>query len=58
MKKLIVDKDWTLFLDRDGVINKRLPDDYVKQPGEFELIPGVADALSIFAAISLNELSN
>ena len=51
MKKLIVDKDWTLFLDRDGVINKRLPDDYVKHPDEFELIPGVADALSIFAAI-------
>lgn len=51
MKKLIIDKDWTLFLDRDGVINKRLPDDYVKHPDEFELIPGVADALSIFTTI-------
>ena len=51
MKKLIIDKDWTLFLDRDGVINKRLPDDYVKHPDEFELIPGVSDALSIFATI-------
>ena len=26
---------WTLFLDRDGVINKRLPDDYVKVWHEF-----------------------
>jgi histidinol-phosphate phosphatase family protein len=51
MKKLMIDKGWTLFLDRDGVINKRLPDDYVKHPDEFELIPGVAEALAIFAGI-------
>ena len=25
-----IDKSWTLFLDRDGVINTRLVDDYVK----------------------------
>ena len=25
-----IDKTWTLFLDRDGVINVRLIDDYVK----------------------------
>ncbi len=28
-------KGWTLFLDRDGVINKELPADYVKNWGEF-----------------------
>lgn len=41
-----IDKSWTLFLDRDGVINRRLADDYVKHPGEFELLDGVADAIA------------
>lgn len=41
-----IDRSWTLFLDRDGVINRKLPDDYVKQPGEFEFLPGVLDALA------------
>ena len=34
-----------IFLDRDGVINKRLVGDYVKTPEEFELLPGVKEAL-------------
>jgi D-glycero-D-manno-heptose 1,7-bisphosphate phosphatase len=37
-----------LFLDRDGVINKRLIDDYVKKISEFVFLPGVLDALEIF----------
>ncbi|MCU0431841.1 MAG: HAD-IIIA family hydrolase [Bacteroidia bacterium] len=41
-----INKTWTLFLDRDGVINRRLPDDYVKHPGEFEMLPGVAQAVA------------
>lgn len=45
-----IDKTWTLFLDRDGVINVRLVDDYVNNIGEFEFIPGVLDAFKIFAA--------
>lgn len=40
-----IDGSWTLFLDRDGVINRRLVDDYVTSVDEFELIPGVAEAL-------------
>lgn len=44
-----IDKDWTLFLDRDGVINKRPPDDYVKNWSEFEFLPGVFEALQIVA---------
>ena len=44
-----IDKSWTLFLDRDGVINVRLIDDYVKNIGEFEFLPGVLDAFKIFA---------
>lgn len=41
-----IDKSWTLFLDRDGVINKRLMDDYVKSVDEFELLDGVASSIS------------
>ena len=44
-----IDKSWTLFLDRDGVINVRLIDDYVKNINEFEFLPGVLDAFKIFA---------
>lgn len=34
----------TLFLDRDGVINKHRPYDYVKSWDEFEFLPGVLEA--------------
>lgn len=40
-------KKWTLFLDRDGVINKKLQDDYVKNWQGFEFLPGVIEALSL-----------
>ena len=46
-----IDKSWTLFLDRDGVINVRLIDDYVKNINEFEFLPGVLDAFKIFTEI-------
>lgn len=45
LNDLQIDKTWTLFLDRDGVINKKLDDDYVKHWIEFEFIDGVFDAL-------------
>jgi histidinol-phosphate phosphatase family protein len=38
----------TIFLDRDGVINKLLPGDYVKSWNEFSFIDGVLDALSLW----------
>ena len=38
-----------LFLDRDGVINKKLENDYVKKWEEFEFIDGVFDALKILS---------
>jgi len=41
----------TLFLDRDGVINRHLPDDYVKNWEEFEFLPGVLDALVLLSDI-------
>jgi histidinol-phosphate phosphatase family protein len=45
-KKLTIDREFTLFLDRDGVINKRLVGDYVRTTEAFELLPGVLDFLS------------
>lgn len=36
----------TLLLDRDGVINKLRPNDYVKTWEEFEFLPGVLEALT------------
>ena len=41
--------EWTLFLDRDGVINRRLVDDYVKSWDEFDFLPGVLEAIAIFS---------
>jgi D-glycero-D-manno-heptose 1,7-bisphosphate phosphatase len=34
-----------VFLDRDGVINRRIEGGYVRDWSEFELVPGVVDAL-------------
>lgn len=47
LKNLNIDKSWTLFLDRDGVINKKLDNDYVKHWIEFEFLEGVLDAMKI-----------
>jgi len=44
-----IDSSWTLFLDRDGVINIRLMDDYVKSVQDFEFIPGSDRAVAMFA---------
>lgn len=44
MKKLSNKKNRAVFLDRDGVINKKPAEhDYVKSWGEFEFLPGVAE---------------
>ena len=45
----IIDCDWTLFIDRDGVINRRIVDGYVAQWDEFEFLPGVLEAFRILA---------
>jgi histidinol-phosphate phosphatase family protein len=42
-----IDRTWTLFLDRDGVINRRIPGGYVTRWEEFEFLPGVLEALRI-----------
>ncbi len=43
----------TLFLDRDGVINVRLIDDYVKKTEDFNFIKGVPQAIA-----KLNKIFN
>ena len=37
--------DSALFLDRDGVINRRIADDYVRNLSQFEWLPGAIDAI-------------
>jgi D-glycero-D-manno-heptose 1,7-bisphosphate phosphatase len=51
LSDLHVNKDWTLFLDRDGVINERLHNDYVKHPSEFHFLPRVLEAISALSKI-------
>jgi histidinol-phosphate phosphatase family protein len=48
LKDFHIDETWALFLDRDGVINRQLPGDYVKHWDEFEFLDGVLDALHRF----------
>ena len=44
-----IDKSWTLFLDRDGVINQEKNMDYIHTWDEFIFYAGVTDAFKIFA---------
>jgi histidinol-phosphate phosphatase family protein len=50
LSTLNIDRSWTLFLDRDGVINKRIVGDYVKKWEEFEFLEDVLKAIEIFDA--------
>lgn len=52
MKNTIpADDSWTLFLDRDGVINKRIKDDYVKKWPEFVFMAGVLESMPVLSNI-------
>ncbi|MBK8965373.1 MAG: HAD family hydrolase [Saprospiraceae bacterium] len=39
----------SLFLDRDGVINRRLPGDYVRHPEDFHPVKGALQAIALLA---------
>jgi len=43
-----INKSWTLFLDRDGVINHDTPNDYVRNADQFRFYDDVLKALSYF----------
>lgn len=48
LKNLNISESWSLFLDRDGVINVRLVDDYVKKWDDFRFLDGVPEAMKVF----------
>lgn len=51
LKDLKIDGSWTLFLDRDGVINARILGGYVQKWEQFEFLPGFLDAIKILAPL-------
>lgn len=53
---LRIDKTWTLFLDRDGVINEKRDNDYVKSIEEFKFIDGAKEAIKKLNKIVGNTL--
>jgi D-glycero-D-manno-heptose 1,7-bisphosphate phosphatase len=48
---MVPDKSWTLFLDRDGVINQRKPDAYVLHPDEFLFTPMAPESIAQLSKI-------
>lgn len=48
-ERIQAEGNWTLFLDRDGVLNRRLIGRYVQRVEEFEILPGVLESLSKLA---------
>jgi len=40
-----VGRQWCLFIDRDGVINRQIEGDYVRSWADFEWLPGAATAI-------------
>ena len=46
-----IDKTWTLFLDRDGVINKRIIGGYVTSESEFDFVSGALESINYFTRI-------
>ena len=46
-----IDNTWTLFLDRDGVINHEQRNAYINHWAEFKFYDGVLEAIAIFAKV-------
>jgi histidinol-phosphate phosphatase family protein len=44
----VIDNSWTLFLDRDGVINYEIPGTYVRNWQEFVFYPQAAENIAYF----------
>jgi histidinol-phosphate phosphatase family protein len=47
----LIDKSWTLFLDRDGVLNVEKKDEYVLNPSGFIFLNGVQEAIKILSEL-------
>lgn len=48
---LEIDKTWSLFLDRDGVINNEIAGTYVTDPSEFSFCEGALTGLQLLNAL-------
>lgn len=46
-----ITKDWTLFLDRDGVINEEVIGDYIRTWQEFTFKPGSLEAIALLTPL-------
>lgn len=46
-----IGKQWTLFLDRDGVINREKEGDYIRQVSEFSFLEGALQAFPLLAQV-------
>lgn len=40
-------KEYTLFVDRDGVLNQPIIDDYARKPEDLLLVPGIIETLNV-----------
>ena len=49
MKKLDIDSSWTVFLDRDGVINKKIENDYIKTWDDFSFTNKALLAIAVLS---------
>ncbi len=54
LKQWNIGSGWTLFLDRDGVVNERKIGSYIMMPDEFEFLPGVLQAFSLASRLFQN----
>jgi D-glycero-D-manno-heptose 1,7-bisphosphate phosphatase len=50
----VINGDWTLFLDRDGVINKRVYGGYITKVEDFHFIEGVLEKFSVLNSLFKN----
>jgi D-glycero-D-manno-heptose 1,7-bisphosphate phosphatase len=46
-----IDRSWTLFLDRDGVLNAKIEGGYVLRPSMLQILPGVASAIALLSRL-------
>jgi len=46
----MIDQQWTLFLDRDGIVNERIVNDYVRQEGQFIFKEDFLETIPVFRA--------
>ena len=50
LKDLGIDGTWAIFLDRDGVINRKVEGDYVREWTQFQFMPSVLEAIRRLSA--------